>query len=153
MKLFKSQAPLFIQSLHSYLDIGYVLSSLTISEEVSEHDYTTQAALAVEKKYQLIFTLYSEGAHSLSSDKNTQKILEDEYLYLGFLYLWCHELVKTNTLGGEKKNIQIKASALVYGAEVFFNFFRRNVISAIVEIYRVLTNLKESQDTLHLLRV
>ena len=156
-KLFQNKIPEFISSLREYLEISSLVKTLTISEEVTEHDYSTQLARDLEKKYQIIFTLYSEGIHTLKISPENLKFLEEQYLQLGYLYLWCHGLSRETVLGLGKENkleeITFKASNFIYGAEEFINFFKRNLISIIVDMFRVLSGPNGLEDPFYLLQV
>jgi len=85
------------------------------------------------------------------------KFLEGEYLHLGYLYLWCYGLSKEDVLGlgneNKSEEIQFKAANFVYGAEEFINFFKRNLVSVIVDIYRILSGPNGLQDPFYLLQV
>ena len=149
--------PEFILSLRPYLDISQVVSSLRTSEEIVEHDYTTKDALALEKKYQVIFTLYAEGINALNTSPEALELLKGEYQHLGFLYLWCYGITREHGFTGEQvnpsKDIQVKASTLAYGAEVFLGFFRRNIVSILVNLYKKMTGADGAKDGFELVRV
>jgi len=113
-RLFQNKIPEFLNSLRGYLEISSLVKVLTASQETGEQDYTTTAAKDLEKKYQIVFTIYSEGIHTLKLTPETLKFLEGEYLRLGYLYLWCFGLSKEDVLGlgNENKSEEIQFNPL-----------------------------------------
>lgn len=157
LKLFSSKTAEYVGSLRPFLDISQIVSSLRLPEEVTEHDYTNKAALALEKKYQVIFTLYSEGINALNTTPEAYELLKAEYQHLGLLYLWCYGITKEHNFTGEEvntlKEVQVKASTLAYGVENFLGFFRRNIVSILVNVYKKMTGIEGAKDTFQLVKV
>ena len=152
LKIFATKTPEFLQQLQAYFNISTIVFSLTSHQELTEHDYTTQAAQALEKKYQILFTLYSEGVRALHKNPSRLKLLQEQYSNISYLYLWCYG-IKNEGQNNNQEEIQFKASNFIYGTEGFLNFFRRNLISALVDIYRLLTSSEGFEYSFGLLKV